>query len=220
MTRCYFYFFFFLLMANQAFCQRFNYDSRLSLFSEIGLLNTDMLHSPVDITPCFECFGAEEIIPRTGIRWSIGAEIRVGKRSYIGAGYMANRTKYTERTPNIWDIHGSYFYEDVAFKFRGAILQYRYALLQRNGWQFSPTLGLQYDKNHSDKDYWGYHQLRGHSYSAYVKLGFSLPVGKWNQLTLDPIFKMAIRRYDKDYYSQKYFPFGYGLLIGWRTKLI
>jgi|GEM_PF-6536316 len=220
MTRFYFCFLFFLLLANQAFCQRFNYNSRLSLFSEAGLVNTDMLHNPVDVTPCFECFGAEEIIPRTGMRWSIGAEVRVGKRGYIGAGYLKYKTKYTERYPNLFDISGNYYYLDVEFKFRGAMLQYRYAMLQRNNWQFAPTLGVQYDKYNDDDNNWGYPLLRDHSYSVYFKMGFSLPVGKWNQFTIDPIFNMALRPYNEGYWSEKYLPFGYGLLLGWRTKLI
>ncbi len=204
---------------NDSNAQTLNQNSRLSIFTEIGLLNGDMLHNPVELTQCFECFSTVENIPRLGIRWNLGMEVRLGKRSYIGAGYMANKIEYTERTPDIWDIDRSYSYQDFEFKFRGAILQCRYALLHRNNWQLSPVIGMQYDKFNDDDNNWGFQLLRTHNYSAYTKMEVAITLSTWNQITLSPIFKIAVKRYNHFDLPEKFLPFGYGLMMGWRVKM-
>lgn len=210
----------FTVWVNDSNAQNLNYNTRLYIFTDLGVVNGDMLHNPVDVTQCFECFPTVENIPKLGIRWNLGLEVRIGKRSYVGAGYMANKIEYTERTPDIWDIEGNYHYQDIEFKFRGAILQYRYALLQRNNWQLSPVIGMQYDKFNDEDNNYGYPVLKTHNYSAYAKMEVAIPVGIWNQITLSPIFKIAVKRYNNFDLPEKFLPIGYGLMMGWRVKMV
>lgn len=219
MNRCYTLIFLCISLAGKVFGQQQNPNTHLSFFFNIGLVTGDMLNSPMDITQCFECFPAEEILPKPGLRWSAGLEFRIGKRHHIGAGYLANKIKYTERIPDFWNPFGAYYYNDIAFKFRGALLQYRYTALTNNNFEFSPVVGIQYDKLIDDNLIWYYQLLREHNYSAYVKTDVALNVGKWMQFTIAPIFKIALRHYNKSDWYKKYQPFGYGVMLGWRLKL-
>jgi hypothetical protein len=211
----------FAVISVSANSQPHHYNSRLSLTSDFGFVNSDVLHNPVNITWCFECESAAELIPKPSMRWSIGVEIRLGKRSYIGVGYMANKIKYVQRSPNSWARDGSSFFQELVLKYQGAQLLYRLALAQHDAWQFSVAIGPQYDHFKEANIDWIV-PMRDHNFSGVLKPEFAVSVGRWNQFTLSPIFKMALKRYDegKFSYQDKFVPFGYGLMFGWRVKLI
>lgn len=209
-----------VLSLNIASSQTLHHNSRLSLTSDIGFVNSDILHNPVRIVSCFECFGAlEEVIPKPSVRWSMGMEVRLGKSHYIGAAYMVNRIKYDERYVYFFGFESSAF-EEVNIKYQGAQLLYMLALVQNDAVQFSLAAGAQYDNfKLPNKHYW-LDSMREDNFSGLLKIEFAFSAGGWNQFTLSPLFKMAIKSYNDTEYQDKFLPFGYGLMMGWRMKLI
>lgn len=208
-------------LINRGNAQQHNLSSSLSIFTDIGLINSDAINWPVGFLTCYECYTTiVEQLPKPSLRYSIGAEVRIGKRHFLSGGFLNNSIKFDSRSLYLLGNSGNGDLNEMKLKYRGAQLLYRLVLAQNGAMQFSFAVGAQYDKfKGSNRRYWII-PLWKHNYSGILKTEFAFEVGEWNQFTISPLFKMAIKRYDARKIDDKFLPFGYGLMMGWRTKLV
>lgn len=201
--------------------QTSNHNSRLSIISNIGLINNSFLHNPISLgILCSNCEVTRiEMIPKPSFYWNFGFEFRLGEKHNVGLGFQANKIKSLERIPNDFNLMDTYYFNDVKLAFRGVFLHYRIEAIHGKNYQVAPLVGFQYDRpdDYGNKG-WPYSSLRKNNFSVYIKTEVAMPLNDWVQLSVSPIFKMALRRYDVESKRTKFTPFGYGIVVGWRIK--
>ena len=214
-----------LLLASQLVMGQLGFKKlNLSLETNFGVFNGNMLNSPVDMGWCFECWiEAQEQIPKTGKTYGIGTELGFGKRHALGLGIQISEIRFDQKQIDRLIIGNNA--EDIKTIsvenwYRGWYLQHGLKLLHGKRVELSIRNGLLYERlMNSNYNYTRFFlQKRSISYLGKVEVEFK--IGKRGSVLLSPIFRLALRNYNhSDSNEEKYLPFGAGLTIGWRSHI-
>lgn len=216
----------FLLSWQLVMGQSFFKKHSVYLESNFGVVNGNMLKSPVDMGWCFECWlEVQEQIPKLGKTYGVGVEVGFGKRNAIGLGLQVSEIRFDQKQIDRLDFPtrlDNIFTVSVENRYRGWYLVHRIKLLHGKHIEFSFHYGLLYDKLiNMSEDYYPRFDFQEHGISSLVKIETAFKVGKRSAILISPIFRLALKNYNyPDSNEEKYLPYGAGLTIGWRSQII
>lgn len=191
---------------------------------DAGIFNGNILGSPVQLGGgCPGCsIIVDEQIPLRSINLGIGIEVGLGGSNFVGIGYQFNEIRFIQKMEVISFPGGSFRYKEnkVSKDYKGLYLAHRLKILHGKRMVMSLRNGLKFDHLIGTTEGYIGLDFRRHNFSYFASFEIAYHIGQRNEFLFLPNFRLAIRKYNNSFSDDKYYPYGLGLSIGWRSQII